>query len=65
MKKINMLYMDFVISMTIVIVFLFVGILSKIHINKIASMSVLLFGTIIIIAVIEAVCYQEYTTKTK
>lgn len=54
-----MLFFDFVINVTAVIMFLLFTVLSTAHINKLASLSVLSFAAIIIIAVIEAVSYQK------
>lgn len=59
MKKVNMLFFDFVVNITAVIMFLLFAVLSTIHVNKIASLSVLSFVAIIIVAVIEAVSYQK------
>lgn len=59
MKKVNMLFFDFVINVTAVIMFLLFAVLSTMNVNKIASLSVLAFAAIIIVAVIELVNYQK------
>lgn len=59
MKKVNMLFFNFVVNVTAVIAFLLFTVLSTVHVNKIASLSVLSFAAIIIVAVIEAVNYQK------
>lgn len=62
-KNISMLYVDFLISMSLVIAGLLASVVTVMHVSHLASLFVLGFSFIIGIIVVEGLAYQKFVTK--